>query len=224
MPLLGKVPRSVQAIGCRPLFHGFFTVRPYEPHIVAVTFFTAELVGQFEQDGSGGATVIGTDIAGISQRIVGVVMTSDYDDAVTLSASAGTVTQNGNGTWSWSGTGDESSPYTVTITATNADGSTATTSFGVSFTDVPPTVAANRASVTVAEGTTASNAGTFADFDDPVTITASVTTTVKVLAPAVVGVPDTRPDGSKASPAAREPALIDQRRGAVPPVALSGTE
>src|SRR5207245_1022758 len=69
-------------------------------------------------------------------------------------------------------------------TATNADGSTATTSFGVSFTDVPPTVAANRASVTVAEGTTASTAGTFADFDDPVTITASVGTVAqKVKAP-----------------------------------------
>jgi hypothetical protein len=61
---------------------------------------------------------------------------ADYDDGVTITASSGTVTQdNGHGTWSWSGTGDEDSPYSVTITATNADGSTATTSFQVTFTD-----------------------------------------------------------------------------------------
>src|SRR5206468_2305659 len=66
----------------------------------------------------------------------------DYDDAVTITASSGTVTQSGrqSGTWSWSGTGDEDSPYSVTITATNSDGCFSTTSFGVSFTDVAPTV------------------------------------------------------------------------------------
>ena len=100
----------------------------------------------------------------------------DFDDAVTLSASAGTVTQNNNGTWSWSGTGDESSSYNVTITATNSHGSTATTSFDVSFTDVAPTVAANNASVSVPEGTTAANTGTFGDYDDAVTLSASIGT------------------------------------------------
>src|SRR5207249_4680658 len=100
---------------------------------------------------------------------------ADFDDAVTITADVGAVTQSGtqSGTWTWSGTGDEDSPYTVTITATNADGSTATTSFGVSFTDVAPSVAADNAAVSAAEALPASNTGTFADFDDAVTITAS---------------------------------------------------
>jgi hypothetical protein len=103
---------------------------------------------------------------------------SDFDDAVTLTASSGTVTQTGSrsGTWSWSGTGDEDHPYTVTVTATNADGSTATTSFNVSFTDVPPTVSAANSSVSAVEGGTARNTGAFTDYDDVVTITASTGT------------------------------------------------
>jgi hypothetical protein len=100
---------------------------------------------------------------------------ADYDDPVTITASRGTVSQSGSqsGTWTWSGTGDESAPYSVTITATNADGGTATTSFNVSFTDVPPTVTAAYPSVSAPENLAATNTGSFADYDDPVTITAS---------------------------------------------------
>jgi PKD repeat protein len=56
---------------------------------------------------------------------------SDYDDAVTITASQGTVTQtSGNsGTWNWSQSGLPQGTYTVTITATNADESKSTTSF-----------------------------------------------------------------------------------------------
>src|SRR5207248_8303935 len=91
---------------------------------------------------------------------------SDYDDAVTLSTSTGTLTQNADGTWIWSGTGDEDSPYPVTISATNADGSTATTTFAVSFTDVAPTVSADSPSVSTTENAAATNSGTFGDYDD----------------------------------------------------------
>src|SRR5207248_1571434 len=95
---------------------------------------------------------------------------ADYDDAVALSASTGTLIQNADGTWSWLGTGDEDHPYTVIITSTNADTSTSSTSFAVSFTDVAPTVAAANASVTSNEGQSASNTGTFADYDDVVSL------------------------------------------------------
>ena len=83
---------------------------------------------------------------------------ADFDDAVTITASSGTVTQSGSqsGTWSWTGSGDEDHPYSVTITATNADGSATTTSFGVSFTDVAPTVTADHATVSAAENTATS--------------------------------------------------------------------
>jgi hypothetical protein len=101
--------------------------------------------------------------------------TPDFDGIVTFSASTGTVTQdNVHHTWSWSGTGDENSPYPVTITMTtaNADGSTgiATTTFGVSFTDVAPTVSATRSLVTAPPNGTATNTGTYADFDDTVSV------------------------------------------------------
>src|SRR5207244_9641675 len=61
----------------------------------------------------------------------------------------------------------------VTVIATCAVGSSATTSFDVCFTDVAPTVSADSAAVTAAENAAASNTGSFADFDDAVTITAS---------------------------------------------------
>src|SRR6185295_15530173 len=96
---------------------------------------------------------------------------ADYDDTVSVSGPG--VVDNGDGTWNWSGTGDDDHPYTVTITATNADGSTSTTSFDVSFTDVAPTVSADHASVTAPENASAHNTGTFGDYDDAVTITAS---------------------------------------------------
>ena len=63
-------------------------------------------------------------------------------------------------------------PYSVTITATNADNSTATTSFNVSFTDVAPTVSANSAAVSALENAAATNTGAWSDYDDSVTLSA----------------------------------------------------
>jgi hypothetical protein len=104
---------------------------------------------------------------------------SNFDEPVTITASTGTVSQT-SGSWSWSGSGDEDHPYPVTITATDADGScSATTTFNVSFTDVPPTVAADHAGVSAAENAAAANTGTFADYDDAVTMTASQGTVTK---------------------------------------------
>src|SRR5205823_903651 len=57
------------------------------------------------------------------------------------------------------------------VTATNSDGSVSSVQFGVSFTDVAPSVAANSPAVGAAENATAHNSGTFSDYDDAVTIT-----------------------------------------------------
>jgi hypothetical protein len=97
---------------------------------------------------------------------------SDFDDAVTITASSGDVTQTGSlsGTWAWSGTGDEGHPYTVTVTATNADGSTAATSFQVSFTGVTPSVAADQPSVSAPPSTTATNTGTYSLYGGTVSV------------------------------------------------------
>jgi extracellular elastinolytic metalloproteinase len=65
---------------------------------------------------------------------------SDYDDAVTLSASIGTLIQNGDGTWIWSNTYDDDGTYTTIVTAQNTNGSITTTSFEVSVANVAPTL------------------------------------------------------------------------------------
>ena len=102
---------------------------------------------------------------------------TDFDEAVTITASTGTVTQHNfvpnAGTWSWSHAATDEGSYPVTITATNADGSIATTTFTVKVTDAAPTVSADHLSITVPDTQTPTNTGTFADFDDAVTITAS---------------------------------------------------
>jgi hypothetical protein len=135
---------------------------------------------------------------------------SDFDDAVSVSGPG--VTDNHNGTWSWSGTGDELTPYNVTVTATNADGSTSTTTFHVSFTDVKPVVTADSTSVTVPENTTATVSGTYSDFDDAVSVsgpgvvdhhdgTWSWSGTGDELTPLTITVTATNADGSTATTA-----------------------
>src|SRR5260370_1109177 len=101
---------------------------------------------------------------------------ADFDDGVTISVSGGgSVTQDNTAhTWSWS----QAAPladgdHTITITATNADNTVSTTTFTLHVTDVAPTVSADQSTVTFAENAAASNSGTFADFDDGVTISVS---------------------------------------------------
>ena len=99
-------------------------------------------------------------------------------DAVTISASVGSISQTGsrNGTWSWSyPTTDNADSQTVTITATDSDGALSTTTFDLNVLNVAPTVGADNDPVTVNEGETATNTGTFSDPGlDVVTISASV--------------------------------------------------
>ena len=83
------------------------------------------------------------------------------------------------GTWNWSFDtldGPEDS-QTVTITATDSDGAFTETTFSLTVNNVAPTVGSDSASITVDEGSVASNAGTFADIgQDSVSISASVGT------------------------------------------------
>ena len=97
-------------------------------------------------------------------------------DTVTITASIGTITQNA-GTWSWSfdSTDGPDESQTVTITAEDDDGAQSTITFDLVVNNVAPSVAADNATVTVDEGQTATNTGTFSDPGaDTVTITASV--------------------------------------------------
>ena len=69
--------------------HSFFAVGPQQPDAVASAFFAAKLVGQFQQNGGGGAAVVGTDVPGIAQRVIGVVVAGDDDHAVARAGKLG---------------------------------------------------------------------------------------------------------------------------------------
>src|SRR5206468_1250552 len=103
-------------------------------------------------------------------------------DDVTLTASVGTLVKDADGTWSWldvPADGPDDS-RTVAITATDSDGASTSASFTLDVNNVAPSVAANAASATVAEGGTASMTGTWSDPGaDAVTLTASVGSVVK---------------------------------------------
>src|SRR5207244_2225458 len=107
---------------------------------------------------------------------------ADYDDAVTITASldggpfstAGVGPAAGNsGNWSWAQTTplDEGS-HTVVIQATCAP--RFPSSFPLSVTDAAPGVGVSSASISVSENSAADAVGTFVDYDDAVTITASL--------------------------------------------------
>jgi len=94
-----------------------------------------------------------------------------------LSASFGSLTQNANGTWTWSYLANGgTAPANVTITATDKDNGTNSVTFSLSVVNLPPTVAADHGAVSVNEGGTATNTGTFGDpgSADAVTMSASV--------------------------------------------------
>ena len=101
------------------------------------------------------------------------------DDTVSVAADVGTATSNGDGTWSWSfdPTDGPEDTQTVTVTATDADGAQTTTTFDLVVDNAPGVLVVDNATVTVGEGTTATNAGSVTDAgDDAATLTASVGT------------------------------------------------
>src|SRR6266478_5871689 len=84
---------TVNAIGISPLPYSFFAVGPDEPHAVAIALLSgspaAQLVGIFEQDGSGRTAIVGADEPGIAQWIDRVVVAEDDDDAIIFAAEYG---------------------------------------------------------------------------------------------------------------------------------------
>ena len=141
------------------------------------TSTTAQMTSSFSVlDAPPAVTADQTTITAVENTMVLNTGTfSDFDDPVTITASTGTVTQTGSqqGTWSWSGPAVSDGSYDVTILAANAGGSQASAVFHVEVTDAPPMVTVDQAAVSAWEGTTATNSGTWSDFDDPVTLSAS---------------------------------------------------
>lgn len=100
-------------------------------------------------------------------------------DVVSLSTSLGVIVDLGAGAWSWSfDTLDgPSDSQIVTITGTDSDGAQTQATFELIVTNAAPTVAANQASVSAADGSLATNSGTFSDLgQDTVVVSASIGT------------------------------------------------
>jgi hypothetical protein len=98
-------------------------------------------------------------------------------DTPVLTASTGTVIDNGSGSWSWSfdtmdGTDDS---QTVTVYADDGRGATDSITFELIVDNVMPTATADHPSITVDEGSVATNNGTFFDpGHDVISMTASI--------------------------------------------------
>src|SRR2546426_8362279 len=125
---------------------------------------------------SSGTATVGSSGGGVFSKNVG------NTESIKLEASA---TSNQGGAFaSWSGpagtfTTDPLNPRIICVPGTFSGNREYTATY--SAPNTPPTVAANNASVTVNEGQTASNTGTYSDPNtgDNVTITASVGTVIK---------------------------------------------
>src|SRR5208283_2119848 len=86
LPFFGQMAGAVDAVGVAPGLHGFFAVGPDQPDAVAIALLIAQsdaqLVGVFKQDGGRRSAVVGAHVSDIAQRVVGVVVAHDDDDAV----------------------------------------------------------------------------------------------------------------------------------------------
>jgi hypothetical protein len=121
-----------------------------------------------------------------SNEGVSISLDSTVTDPSTVDTAAGFtyawgVTKDGNAYASGTGasfsfTPDNEGSYVVTLTATDKDGGVGTTTATITVLNVAPTVNADNPTVTVNEGQTASNTGTYSDPTDSITLTASVGT------------------------------------------------
>src|SRR5271156_4262467 len=73
---------SVETVGGGPALYSFSAVGPDEPDAVAIAFFPGELLGEFEQDGSGRAAIVGAYESRVAQGINRIVVAEDDDDAI----------------------------------------------------------------------------------------------------------------------------------------------
>ncbi len=100
-------------------------------------------------------------------------------DPVSLMASIGTVTDLGGGMWDWTYTTSSgpSDSQVVTITATDNETASSFVTFDLVVENLAPTINVQEAVVTVGEGATATNTGTYGDpGGDPVSLMASIGT------------------------------------------------
>ena len=63
-------------------FDGLFCIIPHQPDAVAVVRLSPQLIGNLQQHPAGGSAIVGTDVGGVTERIIRVVVAGDDDDAI----------------------------------------------------------------------------------------------------------------------------------------------
>ena len=81
-PLGGEMARAVERVGGGPLFDGLFAVVEDQPDGVALGRMRAEDIADLDQQRAGGGAVVGSVELDVAQRVVGLVVAGEDDDAV----------------------------------------------------------------------------------------------------------------------------------------------
>src|SRR5882724_2256188 len=71
---------AIKAVGGRPFLKGFLPIKPNQPYAATIALLPAKVVGEFEQQASGGTAVVGANV--VLEWIVGFVMRANDQDAV----------------------------------------------------------------------------------------------------------------------------------------------
>ncbi len=81
-PASGEVAGAVEGVGGAPGFDGLFAVVEDEPDGVAFGRVGAEYVADLDEEGCGGGAVVGSVEVDVAERVVGLVVAGEDDDAV----------------------------------------------------------------------------------------------------------------------------------------------
>ena len=83
-PLGGEVAGAVEGVGGGPLLDGLFAVVEDQPDGVALGRMGAEVLADLDEQGGGAGAVVGADEVDVRERVVGLVVGDEDDDAVLL--------------------------------------------------------------------------------------------------------------------------------------------
>ncbi len=83
-PLGGEMASAVEGVGGGPGTDGLFAIVEDQPDAVALGRVRAKVVADLDEQSCSGGTVVGSDEADVLERVVGLVVAGQDDDAVLL--------------------------------------------------------------------------------------------------------------------------------------------
>src|SRR4051812_13793051 len=79
---------AIGIVGALPAVDCLFTVEENQPDTIAVLNVAANLVGDLNQQAGGGTAIVGTHETDVAQRVVGLVVRRQDNDAVLFAGKA----------------------------------------------------------------------------------------------------------------------------------------